>query len=73
MRKVDVTDAHGTVLIYVPLLYACSATDEQPEVRTGRTTMFSYLGSARRGRGQRDFFVDGAMVGLQSIAAIDFA
>jgi protein involved in temperature-dependent protein secretion len=72
MPRVEITDAHGTLSVYVPLLYACSATAEAPEVRTGRTTMFSYLGDARRGSGQRDFQVDGALIGLQHIAAIEF-
>jgi hypothetical protein len=35
--------------------------------------VFEYLGEARRGRGQRDFLVDGGgLVGWQAIAAIDF-
>lgn len=72
MPRAEITDAHGTLSVYVPLLYACSATAEAPEVRTGRTTMFSYLGDARRGSGQRDFQADGALIGQQSIAAIEF-
>jgi hypothetical protein len=36
--------------------------------------MFDYVGDAsgRRPRGQRDFFADGAMIGLQGVTAIEF-
>lgn len=73
MPQVEITDTRGTMLVYVPLLYAGSATASLELLRNGRTTMFEYLGTARRGRGQRDFRVDGALVGLQNIASIDFA
>ncbi len=73
MPKVEVTDHRGTMVVYVPLLYACSATSPIDQLRNGQATMFDYLGSAKRGRGQRDFRVDNALVGLQNIAAIDFA
>lgn len=74
MPKVKITDEHGTATAYVPLLYACSATSANEQLRTGQATAFAYLGSARRGRGQRDFELDGsALVGFQRVAAIDFA
>jgi protein involved in temperature-dependent protein secretion len=74
MPKVKITDASGTATAYVPLLYACSATSPDEGIRNGRETVFDYLGNARRGQGQRDFVVDGStLVGLQNIAAIDFA
>jgi protein involved in temperature-dependent protein secretion len=73
MPQVEVTDARGTMLVHVPLLYAGSATASHDLLRNGRSTMFEYLGTAKRGRGQRDFRVDGALVGFQNIAAIDFA
>jgi protein involved in temperature-dependent protein secretion len=73
MPQIEVTDARGTMLVYVPLLYAGSATASLGQLRNGRATIFEYLGSATRGRGQRDFRVDDALVGLQNIAAIDFA
>jgi protein involved in temperature-dependent protein secretion len=74
MPKVKVTDATGTVIAYVPLLYATSATSPEAGIRTGRETMFDYVGEARRGQGQRDFMLDGSMlIGLQNVAAIDFA
>jgi protein involved in temperature-dependent protein secretion len=73
MPKVRVVDAQGTAMGFVPLLYATSATSEDDFSRSGRMTSFDYVGSARRGFGQRDFVLDGgAMVGLQGIAAIDF-
>lgn len=61
------------MLVYVPLLHACSATWPQGSIRNGRATIGTNLGAARRGLGQRDFRVDGVLVGLQNVAAIDFA
>jgi protein involved in temperature-dependent protein secretion len=73
MPKAKLTERSGNVaMVYVPMLYACSATDPDQMVRNGRTSSFNYLGSARRSKGQRDFMADGAMIGLQNIAAIDF-
>jgi protein involved in temperature-dependent protein secretion len=73
LPKVKITDSDGTALAYVPLLYAGSSTSPVNELRNGRGTVFEYLGEARRGRGQRDFLVDGGgLVGWQAIAAIDF-
>jgi protein involved in temperature-dependent protein secretion len=73
MPKVKITDAHGTALAYVPLLYAGSSSSPSPELRSGRTTVFEYLGEARRGHGQRDLMVDGGgLVGWHVISAIDF-
>lgn len=73
MPKVKITDGAGTALAYVPLLYAGSASSPSPELRTGRTTVFEYLGEARRGHGQRDLMIDGGgMVGWHVISAIDF-
>jgi protein involved in temperature-dependent protein secretion len=64
----------GVVNGFAPLLYAGSMQAPSPLVRTGRETVFSYVGRARRAMGQRDFFVDGgAMIGMQNIAAIEFA
>lgn len=72
MPKVKVIGIQGAGIVLVPLLYACSATSSITELRNGRGTIFEYLGAARRGRGHRDFLVDGALVGLGNIAAIDF-
>jgi protein involved in temperature-dependent protein secretion len=73
MPKVKITDAHGTALAYVPLLYAGSSTSPSPELRSGRTTVFQYLGEARRGHGQRDLMVDGGgLIGWHAVSAIDF-
>jgi protein involved in temperature-dependent protein secretion len=72
MPKVKLTTARGAIRAYVPLLYACSATSSIDTDRNGRITRFDYLGGGRRGLGQRDFMVDHALVGLQSIATIDF-
>lgn len=73
MPKVKITDGRGVAQAYVPLLYACSATSDDEYVRSSQSTLFSYLGAARRGHGQRDLMVDGsALVGFQSIAAIEF-
>jgi protein involved in temperature-dependent protein secretion len=73
MTKVKITDDRGTALAYVPLLYAGSATSPVNELRNGRGTVFEYLGQARRGRGQRDFILDGGgLVGWHAISAIDF-
>jgi protein involved in temperature-dependent protein secretion len=75
MPKVQITDLQGNVaMAYCPLLYAGSSTHHDETVRNGRTTMFDYVGDAsgRRPRGQRDFFADGAMIGLQGVTAIEF-
>jgi len=73
MPKVQITDEHGTALAYVPLLYAGSSTSPSPELRSGRGTVFQYLGEARRGHGQRDLMIDGGgLVGWHVISAIDF-
>lgn len=73
MPKVKLTDEHGTALAYVPLLYASSSTSPSPELRSGRGTVFEYLGEARRGHGQRDLLIDGGgLVGFHVISAIDF-
>jgi protein involved in temperature-dependent protein secretion len=74
MPKVRITDAQGgTAMAFVPLLYAGSSTDPEPTTRTGRMTMFDYVGEGRRARGQRDLFLDGGVaMGLQHIAALDF-
>jgi protein involved in temperature-dependent protein secretion len=73
MPLAKITDAQSTATAFVPLLYAGSSTSPEEDLRTGQSTYFEYLGNARRGRGQRDFDVDGALVGLQGIASIDFA
>jgi protein involved in temperature-dependent protein secretion len=73
MPKVQITDTQGqTALAFVPLLYAGSSTHPDQTVRNGRMTMFDYVGDARRPRGQRDFFADSVMIGLQGITAIEF-
>lgn len=76
LPKVQITDKQNvTSMAYVPLLYAGSSTHADETIRTGRMTMFDYVGAARgrRPRGQRDFFADGtAMIGLQSVQAIEF-
>lgn len=73
MPKVQITDEHGTALAYVPLLYAGSSTSPSPDLRSGRGTVFQYLGEARRGHGQRDLMIDGGgLVGWHVISAIDF-
>lgn len=73
MPKVTITDDAGTSSAYVPLLYANSTTASAPQLRTGATTMFDYLGPARRGVGQRDFVADGnTLIALQHIVAIEF-
>lgn len=59
---------------FMPLLYPCSTTAADPTIRVGRQTAFDYVGRACRGIGQRDFKIDGGtMMGMQNIAAIDFA
>lgn len=75
MPKVQIADAQGgTAMAFVPMLYAGSSVDPDQSARTGRMTMFDYVGNARRGRGQRDFVVDGGtMIGIQNLAAIEFA
>jgi len=73
MPKVQITDELGAALAYVPLLYAGSSTSPSPELRTGRGTVFPYLGETRRGHGQRDLLIDGGgLVGWHVISAIDF-
>jgi protein involved in temperature-dependent protein secretion len=75
MPKVQITDLQGqTALAYVPLLYAGSSTHHDDTIRNGRMTMFDYVGEvrARRPCGQRDFFADGAMIGLQGVQTIEF-
>ncbi len=76
MPKVQITDAGGGVSMgFCPLLYAGSSTHPDQTIRTGRMTMFDYVGEARarRARGQRDFFADGGvMIGLQGVTAIEF-
>jgi len=73
MPKAAITDDRGTASAYVPLLYAASSTAPDDHVRSGRTTLFDYLGAARRGIGQRDLVLDGtALVGIQHVAVIDF-
>jgi protein involved in temperature-dependent protein secretion len=73
MSRVQITDDQGTALAYVPLLYAGSSTSPSPELRSGRGTVFQYLGEARRGHGQRDLMIDGGgLVGWHVISAIDF-
>src|SRR3954465_2331364 len=49
MPLVEVTDARGTMLVYVPLLYACSSTSSQNLIRNGRATIGTLLGAAWRG------------------------
>jgi protein involved in temperature-dependent protein secretion len=59
---------------FAPLLYATSMQASSQHLRTGRQTNFSYVGRARRAIGQRDFFADGsAMIGMERVAAIEFA
>jgi protein involved in temperature-dependent protein secretion len=59
---------------FMPLLYACSTTAGDATIRVGRTTTFDYVGRACRAIGQRDFKLNGGvMMGMQNIAAIDFA
>lgn len=70
--KAKLTTSLGIIRAYVPLLYARSTTDPDPTVRTGRTTLFTHLGTARRARGQRDFATDASLIGMQHIASIDF-
>jgi len=74
MPRAAITDDRGTASAYVPLLYAGSSTSPLDHLRSGGTTMFDYLGAARRACGQRDFVLDGTtMIGIQHIAVIDFA
>lgn len=74
MPKVQLVDLQGgTAMAFVPMLYSGSALSDDPYTRNGRMTMFEYVGRARRGRGQRDFVVDGGtMIGIQHVTAIDF-
>ncbi len=59
---------------FMPLLYPCSTTAASAMIRVGRETTFDHIGSACRALGQRDFKLDGGiMMGMQNIAAIDFA
>lgn len=56
----------------MPLLYAGSTSADDAAIRAGRMTTWDYVGSARRGMGQRDFVLDGGtMVGMQHVAAIE--
>lgn len=74
MPKVQITDRQGNrALAFVPLLYAGSSTDREADIRSGRLTMFDYVGeaNARRARGQRDFITDGSMIGMQGVSAIE--
>jgi hypothetical protein len=75
MPKVQIADAQGgTAMAFVPMLYAGSSVDPDQSARTGQMTMFDHVGPGRRGRGQRDFVLDGGtMIGIQNIAAIEFA
>lgn len=73
MPKVKLTTRQGQAMAYVPKLYAGSASDPDDFMRTGRMTNFDYVGTARRARGQRDLFFDSTMMGIQNVAAIDFA
>jgi len=73
MPKAQITDLTGNVVMaYVPLLYAGSSLHPDEMIRNGRTTTFDYVGAARRASGQRDFFADSAMIGLQNVTAIEF-
>ncbi|HUQ03646.1 MAG TPA: type VI secretion system accessory protein TagJ [Kofleriaceae bacterium] len=69
----DAVLADGTqTMVIVPMLYALSSTAGVQTIRTGRETRWEYVGSARRGIGQRDFVLDGGtMIGLQNVAAIE--
>lgn len=73
MPKVQIVDLQGqTAMAFVPMLYSGSALSEDPYTRNGRMTMFEYVGRARRGRGQRDFVIDGGtMIGIQHVTAIE--
>ncbi len=73
--RATVTTRTGEVIHgFMPLLYACSTTATDPMIRIGRQTSFDYVGRACRGLGQRDFKLDGGtMMGMQNVAAIDFA
>lgn len=68
----ELVDGRRLSLI-VPMLYAQSSTASEPTVRTGRTTLWTYVGGARRGAGQRDLVVDGGrMIGIERVALIEF-
>jgi len=73
--RVVVTTKTGEVINgFMPLLYAGSTTAGAPTIRVGRETKFDHIGSACRALGQRDFKVNGGiMMGMQNIAAVDFA
>lgn len=73
--RATVTTKTGEVIHgFMPLLYPCSTTAGDPMIRVGRQTSFDYVGRACRGLGQRDFKLDGGtMMGMQNVAAIDFA
>lgn len=73
MPKVQIVDLQGqTAMAFVPMLYSGSALSDDPYTRNGRMTMFEYVGRARRGRGQRDFVIDGGtMIGIQHVTAIE--
>jgi protein involved in temperature-dependent protein secretion len=71
--RADVVLADGTsTQALVPMLYAQSSTSSDKTIAAGRMTTWSYVGSARRGLGQRDFVLDGGMmIGMQNVAAIE--
>lgn len=71
--QAEVVMADGTrTTVVVPLLYALSSTDGDATIRAGRLTTWKYVGSARRGLGQRDFVLDGGvMIGMQNVASIE--
>jgi hypothetical protein len=71
--RADVVMVDGTsTQVLVPMLYALSTTTGDSTIRAGRMTTWSYVGSARRGLGQRDFVLDGGMmIGLQNIGSIE--
>lgn len=74
LPKVKITTARGVARAYVPLHYSGSGIDDVAAVRSGRMTLFDYLGTARRGRGQRDFVADGgALIGFERISVIELA
>jgi hypothetical protein len=71
--RADVVLADGTsTQALVPMLYAQSTTSGDSTIAAGRMTTWKYVGSARRGLGQRDFVLDGGMmIGMQNVASIE--
>lgn len=71
--RADVVLADGTsTQALVPMLYAQSSISRDATIAAGRMTTWSYVGSARRGLGQRDFVLDGGMmIGMQNVASIE--